>query len=69
MQNEDAWREANIYNSNSMVVLALCVSFFQLFAYQLFEEPTSLLLSAGFLVVGLIVMIFMTERHLKSKGY
>ena len=69
MQSEDAWREANMYNSNAMIVLALLVSFFQLFAYQLFEEPTSLMLSAGFLVVGLVVMIFMTERHLKSKGY
>src|SRR5262245_10740586 len=69
MQNENAWREANTYNSNALVVLAVCVSFFQLLAYQLIDEPMSLLISAGFLVVGLMLMVFLTERHLKSKGF
>ena len=69
MQSEDAWREANTYSSNAMIVLAVLVSIFQLFTYWLFEEPVALSLSAGFLVVGAIVMIFRTERHLKSKGF
>jgi hypothetical protein len=69
MQSEEAWREANTYSSNVMIVLALLVSIFQLFTYWLFEEPVALSLSAGFLVVGAIAMIFMTERHLKSRGF
>ncbi len=69
MQSEEAWREAKIYSSNAMIVLALLVSIVQLFTFWLFEETLALSLSAGFLVVGAMVMIFMTERHLKSKGF
>ena len=69
MQSQEAWVEANTYSTNALIVVGVCVSFFQLVAHSLFDLDTSLLVSASVLVFGLFVAIFMTERHLKNKGY
>jgi uncharacterized membrane protein len=69
MRSLEAWREANAFCANAMIVLAVCISCFQLVTYILLDHERSLLWSAGSLVVGLIVVIVITERHLKTKGF
>ena len=69
MRSLAAWREANAFCANAMIVLVVSISCFQLATYLLLDHERSLLWSAGSLVVGLIVVIVITERHLKTKGF
>ena len=52
-----------------MIRLVLWTVFLQIIKYILLEDEMAIPLSAGFLVPGLIVLIFLTERHLKMKGF
>ncbi|HTE29942.1 MAG TPA: SdpI family protein [Chryseolinea sp.] len=69
MGSMEAWNEANHYSARLMLQLALLLMVVQLATYWTVGAETSLMLSSGFLVLGLGVVIYLTERHLKQMGY
>jgi len=69
MRSEEAWKEANKYSTEVMIRLALSTILVQVITYLLIEDELAVLLPAGFLVLGLIVLVFLTERHLKMNGF
>jgi uncharacterized membrane protein len=69
MGSHEAWLEANQYSTRLMFRLAWLLMVFQLAAYWLLGPEQSLLPAAGFFILGLGVLIYLTERHLKRMGY
>lgn len=69
MQSQEAWNCANQYFTNAFTVVALATCLVQILAYALIEGDHSILWAAGFLILGVIATIPLTEMHLKSKGF
>jgi uncharacterized membrane protein len=69
MRSQEAWDSANAFSSRAMLIAAAATCFFQLFAYFLIGGKAGLLWSAGFLAVSLVIVIPITERYLKKKGF
>lgn len=69
MKSIEAWREANRYSSITMFRLGLITTLFQLTAISVVGIQISTLYAAPFMLAGIGVVIFSTERHLKQKGF
>lgn len=69
MQNEAAWKEGNEFSATLMLRLSLGIILLQLVAITFLKMETAILISVGSLLFSLGLLIFLTERHLKHKGF
>ncbi|MDL5045533.1 SdpI family protein [Oscillatoria amoena NRMC-F 0135] len=69
MRNQEAWDCANTYSSNAIFIVALLTCVVQVISYALLDYKNSMLVSCGFLVLGLVAVIPLTESHLKNRGH
>lgn len=69
MRSQEAWDFANRYSANAMVVVSGLTCLFQVIAVSLLEFKTSIIWSAVFLSVALVVVIPITEVQLKKNGF
>ncbi|MDN5200064.1 SdpI family protein [Fulvivirgaceae bacterium BMA10] len=66
MKNQETWDEANRYSTNLMLIVSLMTTGFQVLGYFLLEPVVSILTACGILVVGLVLLMISTEKHLKK---
>ncbi|MBX2955616.1 MAG: SdpI family protein [Cyclobacteriaceae bacterium] len=69
MRSQEAWDCANLYCTHAFLIVSLLTCVVQLVTYSLMPLAQSITWSSGFLVVGLIAVIPLTEIHLKKKGF
>lgn len=69
MRSQEAWDCANLYCTHVFLIVSVLTCFVQLVTYSLMPSAQSIMWSSGFLVVGLIAVIPLTEVHLKKKGF
>lgn len=68
-KNQRAWDEANTYSAELLLWAGISTIVIQAIGYALLPTPTSLLIAVGYYLIFLIVMIALTERRLKAKGF
>ena len=66
MQNQEMWDEANSYSSSLMVLIAALLNMIQVFACLVFPFNTGLLITSAMMVFLLILIVPLTEYHLKK---
>lgn len=69
MRSQEAWDCANLFSANAFIIFAASICLVQVIFYALMEAKDSITWSAGYLVVGLIGIIPITEIHLKGRGF
>ncbi|MBX2944711.1 MAG: SdpI family protein [Cyclobacteriaceae bacterium] len=69
MRSQEAWDCANLYCPHVFLIVSILTCVVQLVTYSLMPAAQSIMWSSGFLVVGLIAVIPLTEVHLKKKGF
>jgi hypothetical protein len=69
MRSQEAWDCANLYSANAFIIIAILTCLVQTIAYILLDGDLPILWAAGFLVVGVIATIPLTEIHLKKQGF
>lgn len=69
MKSQEAWNCANCYSANAFIIIALLTCFVQLVCYTLLEGESAILWAAGFMTIGVLAVIPLTEFHLKKKGF
>jgi hypothetical protein len=69
MKSQEAWDCANLYSINALTVVAILTCIVQVIAYALIKSELSILWAAGFLTIGVIAIIPITETHLKNRGF
>ncbi len=69
MRNQEAWDFANKYSSELMFYFCLSVPLFQIVSYFSIGPKPAALASTGYLTVGLIVLVIITEVKLKKRGF
>jgi len=69
MKSQEAWDCANQYSSNTFVGIAGLICIVQVVLWSLLPPGDAVLWTTGFLVVGVIFVIPLTEIHLKKKGF
>jgi hypothetical protein len=65
MQSQEAWDEAQRCSANAMIIAALVTIIFQAASCFAMKPATSLLASAGVLVLVMVIAMAATELHLK----
>lgn len=66
MKNEYTWREANQFSSSLFLIVALSTFVFQVIIFFCLEGMNSFLSATAFLTINSILMIPITELHLRS---
>lgn len=67
MKNENTWKEGNEFSMKMMMNVGVLTTFFQIITHLLFGIGTAIMLSSCFLVVALLVMVILTEIHLRKR--
>jgi uncharacterized membrane protein len=67
MRNEDTWKEANAYSARLFQKITVLTYIVQAISLLSTDMVTSLFITMGVYLIGLPVMIFLTERHLLQK--
>jgi uncharacterized membrane protein len=66
MKSQKMWDEGNRISANMLLWAAILTNLFQVSSYFLLSPEASILSSAAFMVLALIIMIPLTERRLKE---
>lgn len=69
MRSQEAWDCANRYCTHAFFIVSALTCVVQVITYSLMPSAQAIMWSSGFLVVGLIAVIPLTEMHLKKKGF
>jgi uncharacterized membrane protein len=69
MRSQEAWDCANQYSASALMIVSAITCLTQLIAHILIGDAKSILWAAGFLIVGLLVTIPLTEMYLKKRGF
>jgi uncharacterized membrane protein len=69
MKSQEAWDCANLYSAHAFIVIAILTCMVQAIAYLVIQGDQSILWAAGFLTIGVIAIMPITEMHLKNKGF
>jgi uncharacterized membrane protein len=68
MRSQEAWDCANLYSANAFIIISLLTCLTQIITHTLIGDVRSILWATGFLILGLLTSILLTEIHLKNKG-
>lgn len=67
MRSQAAWNFANRYSAKGLIFIAFSVMIVQCISYFLLDPVSSLSIAAAFLLIGLVTIVILTERMLKSR--
>lgn len=67
MRNQETWEAANSYANNFMLWLFVGISAIEIPLFLYMSAEHAALVGCGLLVVGLLLLVVYTERHLKEK--
>jgi len=66
MSSQEAWREAQVYNANLMIVAGVALVFYQVISAMLMRPALSLATSVILLLLAVFAVLPLTEAHLKG---
>ena len=66
MRSQEAWVCANLYCPQAFLIVSGLTCIVQLVTYSFMPSAHAIMWSSGFLVVGLVAVIPLTEMHLKN---
>jgi uncharacterized membrane protein len=69
MKSQAAWDEANTYSADLMLWAGISTLFLQAILFFSIGGHESLLVSLGYYLLFIGVLIFLTEKRLKQKGF
>ncbi|WP_339608296.1 SdpI family protein [uncultured Roseivirga sp.] len=67
LRSKEAWDFAQVYSANLMLWSSGITLLTQVTTYFIFPDETSILITSGVLVVGIAIMMIMTELELKKR--
>ena len=67
MQNEETWKEAQVYANKWMLRLFIAASIIDLPLFLMMEIGSAVFIGVGLLTSGCILLVVITEMHLKKK--
>jgi uncharacterized membrane protein len=69
MKSREAWEQGNQYAANALLMASVVTCLFQIVSYTLMSWSNAILTSGIFLAVAVVLVIPVTERYLKRKGF
>lgn len=69
MKNQLAWNEANSFSAELLVWAGVSTVIVELICYMAVGGYASLLIAVGYFLVFAVLILVLTERRLKAKGF
>jgi uncharacterized membrane protein len=67
MKNEETWKEGNQYSNRLFFKITAVTLITQLVTFIVLDGVTSLFISMGVYLAGIVLSLILTEKHLKGK--
>lgn len=69
MVNKHTWYEGNRYSAKILIIVSVINLVFCVVINLLFKGIWNIIISLSGLIIGIVVVIVLTEKHLKTVSY